>query len=512
MAVKEVLSAGEERFERARRFVGLFLAPLVFLLIYFTPISSLSTEAHRLFAIIGFVLVFWLSETVPLPITALLGAVLSVLLGVGPAKVVLAPFANPLVFLFIGSFILAEAIIYHGLDRRFAFAMVSIKFLQASPLRILFALGLVSAAASMWISNTAATAMMLPIGLGILNAMRDIDSESSGKKIVTAKFSSALMLMIAYGGSVGGIATPVGTPPNLIGIGMIDSLIGVKLSFFDWMSFALPITVVMFVYLFIVLGGLALGKGANGSGDGGSGIKAYVESARAKLGNWKRGEINTAFVFALTVTLWVLPSVVALFIGKEADLSILLKSRLNVGIVAMGSAILLFILPLDMSKLKFTMTWERAVRIDWGTILLFGGGLCLGKLMFSTGLAEAFGKGLTGFTGASTLWGVTAISIIVAIIMSETTSNTASANMVIPVVIAVAQSIGVSPLPPALGACLGASFGFMMPVSTPPNAIVYGSGLVPILTMVKRGIIFDIGGFFIIMAGLRILCPLLGLM
>ncbi len=507
MAIKEVLSEGEERFERGRRFAGLFLAPLLFLIIYFMPIGSLSIEAHRLFAIIAFVLVFWLCETVPLPITALLGAVLSVLFGVAPAAQVLAPFANPLVFLFIGSFILAEAIIYHGLDKRFAFAMISIKFLQASPIRILFALGLVSAVASMWISNTAATAMMLPIGLGILNAMRDIDTESGDKKVVTARFSSALMLMIAYGGSVGGIATPVGTPPNLIGIGMIDSLIGVKLSFFDWMSFALPITVVMFIYLFIVLGGLALG----GSG-GTKAIKAYVESARAKLGGWKRGEINTAIVFIITVTLWILPSVVALFIGKEAELSVLLKARLNVGVVAMGSAILLFILPLDMSKLKFTMTWERAVRIDWGTILLFGGGLCLGKLMFSTGLAEAFGTGLTGFTGASTLWGVTAISVIVAIIMSETTSNTASANMVIPVVIAVATSIGVSPLPPALGACLGASCGFRMPFSTPPNAIVYGSGLVPILTMVKRGIVFDIGGFFIIMAGLRILCPLLGMM
>jgi sodium-dependent dicarboxylate transporter 2/3/5 len=513
MAIKEVLSEGEERFERRRRLVGLFLAPLVFLVIYFTPIASISVEAHRLFAIIGFVLVFWLCETVPLPVTALLGAAFSVVFGVAPATEVLAPFANPLVFLFIGSFILAEAIIYHGLDRRFAFAMISIKFLQASPLRILFALGVISAVASMWISNTAATAMMLPIGLGILNAMRDIDTESapesSDGKIVTARFSSALMLMIAYGGSVGGIATPVGTPPNLIGIGMIDTLIGVRLSFFDWMAFALPITIVMFVYLFIILGGLAIVKGGAGKV---SGIKNYVESARAKLGGWKRGEKNTAFVFVLTVTLWVLPSIVALIIGKEADLSVLLKDRLNVGVVAMGSACLLFLLPLDAAKLKFTMNWERAAKIDWGTILLFGGGLSLGKLMFSTGLAEAFGTGLTGFTGASTLWGVTAISIIVAIIMSETTSNTASANMVIPVVIAVSQSIGVSPLPPALGACLGASFGFMMPVSTPPNAIVYGSGLVPILTMVKRGILFDIGGFFIIMAGLRILCPLLGMM
>lgn len=515
MSVKEVLSPAEERFERGRRRAGLVAAPLVFLCLYFMPIPALSEESHRLLAVIGFVLIFWLCETVPLAVTALLGAVLNVILGVAPAATVLAPFAHPLVFLFIGSFILAEAIILHGLDKRFAFAIISIKFLQASPIRILFALGVISAVASMWVSNTASTAMMLPIGIGILHAMRDIDEGASGEggkgggKVVTKTYSSALMLMIAYGASVGGIATPVGTPPNLIGIGMIDSLIGIKITFFEWMTFALPITIVMFLYLFIVLGGISM-RGTSGAGV--SGIGSFVASARQRLGPWSRGEKITAAVFALTVFLWILPSIVSLAAGKEAELSILIKSRLNVGVVAVFAAALLFILPINFKEMRFAMTWERAVRIDWGTILLFGGGLSLGKLMFSTGLATAFGEGLTGLTGASTVWSITAIGTIVAIIMSEATSNTASANMVIPVVIAVAQSMGVSPLPPALGACLGASFGFMLPVSTPPNAIVYGSGMVPILTMVKRGILFDIGGFVIIMIGLLILCPLLGMM
>ncbi len=176
----------------------------------------------------------------------------------------------------------------------------------------------------------------------------------------------------------------------------------------------------------------------------------------------------------------------------------------------MTPASLLFILPVSVQGRVFTTNWKRAVRIDWGTILLFGGGLSLGKLMFSTGLADAFGANLTGLTGATGLWSITAVGVAMGIILSETTSNTASANMVIPVMIAIAISLGVSPLPPALGATLGASFGFMLPVSTPPNAIVYGSGMVPILTMVRKGILFDIGGFFIIMAGLMILCPLLG--
>ncbi|MEE9613959.1 MAG: SLC13 family permease, partial [Thermodesulfobacteriota bacterium] len=303
-----------------------------------------------------------------------------------------------------------------------------------------------------------------------------------------------------------------GTPPNVIGIGMIDSLAGVKITFFEWMTFALPITAVMFAYLFLMLS-RSVAPGAPAVAGGPSdreGVREYVRKARHGLGGWKRGEINTAVAFATAVTLWVLPSIVGLICGKESEAALFLSSRLNSGIVAVFAATLLFILPVSFRERRFTMDWSGAVRIDWGTILLFGGGLSLGKLMFSTGLAESFGHGLTGLTGATGLWSITAVSTLMAIILSETTSNTASANMVIPVTIAIALSMGISPLPPALGACLGASFGFMLPVSTPPNAIVYGSGMVPILSMVRKGILFDIGGFFIIMAGLMVMCPLMG--
>lgn len=505
MEPKEVLSHGEEVFERWRKTTGLFLGPLVFFLLLFVPFPSLSVEAHRLLAVIGFVLVFWLTEAVPLPVTALVGAVLSVLVGVAPAKVVLAPFAHPLVFLFIGSFILAEAITCHGLDRRFSFAILSVRFLEKSPLRLLLAFGLISACTSMWISNTAATAMMLPIGMGILRTMRDIGGESGVGRFRHSRYATAMMLMIAYGASVGGIATPIGTPPNLIGIGMIDTLAGVRITFFEWISFALPITCVMFGYLFLLLG--YFDRRTKGEL---SGVREYVERSRAGLGRWKMGEVNTAFAFGLAVSLWILPSLVGLVAGKEHEMARFLSTRLNAGVVALLAATFLFVLPVSVKDRSFTMTWKRAARIDWGTILLFGGGLSLGRLMFSTGLAEALGHGLTGLSGATGLWSITAVSIFFGIVLSETTSNTASANMVIPVVIAVAQGMGVSPLPPALGACLGASFGFMLPVSTPPNAIVYGSGMVPILTMVRKGILFDIGGFFIILFGLMVLCPLFG--
>ena len=502
----EALSPSEERFERWRRDIGLLAGPVVFIIIYFIPIPSLSKEAHTLAAVLGLVLIFWLSEAIPIPATAILGAILNVILGVALAREVFAPFADPIVFLFIGSFILAEAITLHGLDKRFAFAIFSIKFIGESPYRVLFACGLIAATVSMWVSNTAATAMMLPITLGVLHAMDEIHREAGRvSNIRGSSYATGMMLIIAYGASVGGIATPIGTPPNLIGIGLIQSLAGLKITFFEWMTFALPLTMIMFVLLYLVILFLHPPRMIKLEG-----MRGYVELAQARLGTWKIGEINTAVAFSAAVFLWIFPSIVSMSYGKDSGISKFLSGRLDEGVVAVMAAVLLFILPVSWKEKKFTITWERAVKIDWGTILLFGGGLSLGKLMFSTGLAEVIGKGLTEVTGASSLWGITAIATFMAIVVSETTSNTASANMVIPIMIALANGAGVSPIPPALGACLGASFGFMLPVSTPPNAIVYGSGLVPILRMVRAGIVFDILGFLIILGGLMILCPLMG--
>ena len=503
---REVLSSSEEKFERWRKGIGLFAGPLAFTIIYLIPISYLSKEAHNLAAVLGLVLIFWLSEAIPLSVTAILGAILNIVFGVAPAKVVFAPFADPIIFLFIGSFILAEAIRLHNLDKRFAFAIFSVKFVGESPYRVLFACGLIAAVVSMWISNTAATAMMLPITLGVLHAMDEIHKEAGrASNIHDSSYATGMMLIIAYGASVGGIATPIGTPPNLIGIGLIQSLAGVKITFFEWMAFAAPLTVIVFVFLYILI--MLLHPPHIIKLDG---IKGYIKRARQKLGVWSRGEINTAIAFSAAVFLWIFPSIVSMVLGKDSNISKFLSERLDEGVVAVIAASLLFILPVNWKEKKFTITWERAVKIDWGTILLFGGGLSLGKLMFSTGLADVIGKSLTNITGAGSLWGITAIAVFLAIIVSETTSNTASANMVIPVMIALANGAGVSPIPPALGACLGASFGFMLPVSTPPNAIVYGSGLVPILKMARAGIVFDVLGFFIILGGLMVLCPLMG--
>jgi sodium-dependent dicarboxylate transporter 2/3/5 len=504
---EQVLSQAEERFEKWRNTVGLFLGPAVFLGLLFAPLGGLSPEAHRLAAILGLVLVYWITEPVPIPVTALLGAVLAVMFKVAGARDVLAPFADPIVFLFIGSFIIANAMMSHGLDRRFALAILSLRSVGHSPGRLMLAFGAITAFISMWVSNTAATAMMIPIGIGMLRAVGEVQEKESGKapNIARWRLSSGLMLMVAYSASVGGIGTPVGSPPNLIAIGMLDELAGTRITFFGWMSFAVPMMAAMYALLYLLMIRMHKPEMPRLAG-----IEGYISERRHELGRWSAGQRNALIAFLVAVTLWILPGVLAIACGVHSAAFEGYSVRLNEGIVAVLAAALLFFLPIDWKKRKFTLTWDQAVRIDWGTILLFGGGLALGGLMFKTGLAEVIGRSLMDLTGADTLWGITATAIGLGIVVSETTSNTASASMVIPVMIALSKAAGVSPIPPALGACLGASYGFMLPVSTPPNAIAYASGMVPITRMVKTGIVFDVLGFFLILGGLRLLCPLLG--
>jgi sodium-dependent dicarboxylate transporter 2/3/5 len=502
------LSAAEQTFETWRRRAGIVLAPLLFAITYWLC-GSLPPSGRTLSAILSATAVLWVTETLPLPVTALLGAVLCILLGVAPARQVLSYFADPIVFVFIGSFMLAQAMSVHGLDRRIALGFLSMRIIAGRPAMVLAGIGLVTALISMWVSNTATTAMMLPIALGALRAMEPADNSPAARR---RPFATGMMLMVAYAASIGGIGTPVGSPPNLIGIGLIEKSTGFRIDFFRWMALCVPLFAVMAVVLFVLLWWLHRDLGPSRTSS--RAMADYVKSERSRLGRWSRGEINTLIAFGVAVALWITPGVLALpFAGASGEAAgKWMSARLPESVVALVAACLLFLLPLNLRAGEFTLRWDQAVQIDWGTILLFGGGLALGTLMFETGVAAALGGALTKELGITSLWALTALSIAMGIVLSEATSNTASANMIIPLVIGICQQAHLSPIPPALGACLGASYGFMLPVSTPPNAIVYGSGLVPIPAMVRAGILFDIFGFFIIWIGLRVLCPVLGLM
>jgi len=507
-APREVLSSEEERFDRWRRTLGLFLGPGIFIVLLALPMPSVKPQAHRLAALLGLVLTFWVTEAIPIPVTALLGATLMPLLGVTSAKEALAPFADPIVFLFLGSFILARAMSVHGLDRRFALNILAIPWVGDRPNRLLLMFGAVTASLSMWISNTATTAMLLPIGLGLLRVMEaPLRARGQEEPGALGTYGTGLMLMAAYASSVGGIGTPVGTPPNLIGIAMIDRLVGLRIAFFRWMLLAVPLLIAMFIGLFFLLRWLHPVKRTRLAG-----IAEFIREEQQKMGRWSRGEINALVAFLVAVALWIMPGVIAVISGTESATYRMFNQRFAEGTVALLAASLLFVLPTNWKRREFTIGWRDAVRIDWGTILLFGGGLSLGGQMFSTGLADRLGQELIAITGVSSLWGITAAGTVLSILVTETTSNTAAANMVVPVMIAVSKGVGVSPIPPALGATLGASYAFMLPVSTPPNAIVYGSGLVPITKMLRAGILFDLLGFVLLLVSLRLLCPVLGLL
>jgi sodium-dependent dicarboxylate transporter 2/3/5 len=312
--------------------------------------------------------------------------------------------------------------------------------------------------------------------------------------------------MAAYASSVGGIGTPVGTPPNLIGIAMIEKFVKVKIPFFQWMTLAIPIMILMFFVLFFLMYVLHKPeiKQIEGSHE-------YVRKELSKLGKWTTGQINSMIAFMVAVILWVIPGFLAVIYGTNHAISKGYNAVMPESVAALIAAAILFILPTDWKNREFTITWRQASKIDWGTLLLFGGGITLGSLMFETKLAEAIGKGLMNLSGASSVWGITFAAIFISILVSETTSNTAAANMVVPVMIALSTAAGVNPIPPAIGATLGASWGFMLPVSTPPNAIVYGSGMIPITKMIRAGIFFDIAGAFLLWIGLRIMLPIVGL-
>jgi solute carrier family 13 (sodium-dependent dicarboxylate transporter), member 2/3/5 len=237
------------------------------------------------------------------------------------------------------------------------------------------------------------------------------------------------------------------------------------------------------------------------------GSRELITRLRAALGGWTAAQRSTAIAFGFTVFLWVSPGLIALTAGEQSPLYLELSRRIPEGVAAMLGALLLFVLPGDDGERA--ITWREAVKIDWGVVLLYGGGFALGVLSFQTGLAESMGRGLTGLLPWDGSFALLVASVLIAVILSEATSNTAAANMIIPVVISIAVASGVDPLEPALGATMAASLGFMLPVSTPCNAIVYGSGYIPLTRMIRYGFILDVAGIIVIITAVRLMSPLL---
>ena len=479
-------------FEHLRHRTGLVLGPIAFVVLLVFPMESLSPEAHRLAAVLTLVIIFWVTEALPLAVTALLGPTLAVMLHVAPASETFAPMAHPLIFLFMGSFILAQALFVHRVNERIAHSVLSWKMIGARPGRILVAYGVLAALLSAWMSNTATAAMLVPIGMSLIAFM---ESESA----VPRSYGTALMLMTAYGCSLGGMATPVGTPPNLIAIGMLGERLDTHITFVDWMLRAAPVTVVLMMIACVYLSRVGRAGVLEIAG-----VEQIIAERKKALGPWKPGERNAIIACGVTVSLWVGPGLLPLLLGREHPLVQAVLASVPEAVAALIGVVVLFVLPISATQ-RSTITWKQASQIDWGTILLFGGGLALGSLSASTGLALVMGKTITGWLPTDAIVPLTFASALFTVILSEAMSNTAATNIAVPIVISIAQAAGVDPVVPVVAAALSASVAVVLPVSTPPNVIVYASGRVPITQMIKYGVLFDVVAVVIVPAMVLIL-------
>jgi len=487
-----------KRSEQVRKATGLIIGPLCAVILWLMPIAGLSEQAHHLLAIMSLVAIWWITEPVPIPVTSLLGPTLCVVLGIAPIKDAFEQFSNPMIFLFLGGFLLAKGMMVNGLDKRFAYGIMSMKWVGDSPKRIFLAIGLACILCSGWISNTATAAMMFPIALGLLEAIREMMA-SNGKIIDLAnyKYATGLMLMTAYACSIGGVMTPIGTPPNIIMIGFVDQLApdAPKISFFQWMIWGTLAMVCYFVFTYFLLWRMFPADVKHIKG-----AREFIQQSVNSLGKWTRAQKNTIFAFSVAIVLWVSPSVLSIVYGADSEVMKYYDSHFPEAIAAMVGGLLLFFLPVDFKKGEMTLSWKDGIEgIEWGTLLLFGGGLAMGAMMYSTGLSAWLGAGIKEALGQHpSEWFFIGVFCIVALVLSELTSHTASTNLIAPIAIGTALSLGFSPIPVAVGIALSSSLGFMLPVSTPPNAIVYASGYIPITKMMKSGFIIDVVGILVV--------------
>ncbi len=466
-----------------RKRIGLILAPIIFFAFLFLPFYPSNQLAHRALAIFVTIVILWVTEGIPLPFSALLIPVLAIILRIMEPKEAFLNFSNPIIFLFLGSFVIAKAMSFHGLDRRFAFWIISQKWVN-TPSKTIFAIGAVATFLSMWISNTATTAMIYPIAWGIYTLL-----SKNWEAKEARRFGIAIMLVCAYASSIGGVGTPVGTPPNLIAIGFLEKFTTKSISFFQWILLAFPGLIFMFLIMNFVLSG----KGFKGKLE----KEEFSGFVPDKLG---KGEKRVLFIFLLVVILWILPGLSGYIFGKTKFVQ-WLESSFPESSVALIGAILTVLIPLDWRKGEFLLPFKEALSIDWGTLLLFGGGLTLGDIFFKSGIGKDMGELIQKNSPGGNVLILGIIFYLFSILLTEFMSNTAAVNLVVPIAISISSAFGIDPLVPVILSALGGSFAFVLPVSTPPNAIVYSSGLVPLPSMIKKGIFLDLAG--------TLLCPLL---
>lgn len=478
--------------ERAKITTGLFLGPLLAaLLLSLDAPEAFPPAAWRVVALTAWMAVWWILEPVPMAVTALLPVALLPLLGVGDISAAAEPYANPLIFLFLGGFMLAEAIQRWNLHRRIALGVLSLAGKRPDTL----VAGFMAATAflSMWVSNTATAALMVPIGISVFSLLEQNDELNQSQKHAVGL---CLLLGIALAANIGGMGTLIGTPPNALLAGFIGDNYGISIGFAQWMLVAIPPAVLMLVaawwlltYRLYPVPHTAL-----------IGISAMLTQQAEDLGRMSGPEKRVAMVFALVALAWITRPLLEQWSGLT----------LSDGGIAVIGALLLFVVPARWRQRQFLLDWDSAKNLPWGVLLLVGGGLSLGTAIDSSGLAGVVANGLAIF-GSWPTWAMILMVVVIVMAMSHVTSNSATAAAILPLTAALTVSLDASPLLLAVPVAMAASCAFMLPVATPPNAVVFASGKVSVLDMLRAGAVMSlIAVVTICVAMFALAMPILG--
>ena len=431
---------------------------------------------------------WWVTEAVPIAVTALLPIVLFPLTGALELSTTTASYGHKYIFLYMGGFILAIAIEKWNLHKRIALHIIQL--IGTNIRNIILGFMVATAFLSMWISNTATSVMMLPIGMSIVSQLKD---NPNTKKDETTLFGKALMLSIAYSASIGGIATLIGTPPNLVFAGYIQEVYNIDISFFQWLKFGLPISITLLIVSWFYITRMAFNFKHNEFPGG----KQEIQRLIAELGPMKREEKIVMTVFVITAFCWITRS----FILEN------FLPGIDDTIIAMVAGITLFTLS-SGEKGKRIINWKEAVKMPWGIILLFGGGMALASGFEVTGLAEWFGMQMT-LLDALPLFLLILIVIFSVNFITELTSNLATTAMLLPILAPIALKLDLNPYMLLVATTVAASCAFMLPVATPPNAVVFGSGYLRIPDMVRTGIFMNLISILFLTAMVYFMLPLI---
>lgn len=455
---------------------GFFLGPLLFLIILiFVDPDLVAPGATKVIAVGVLMITWWITEAVPNPVAALLPLILFPALGVMNMSESAAPFANPSVFLFMGGFMIALALEKHKLHERIAINLIRLTGTSGNGIILGFTLS--SGLISMWISNTATALMMLPIGVSVIQLLK----RSNGDEALTKgekNFALGLMLSIGYAASLGGMATIIGTPPNVVFAGFAKQFYNQDISFFRWMVIGVPLALVtLFACYFMITRWLFPNNLPKIEGS-----EALITNKLKELGPMRKEEKLTLMVFALTSFFWIFQQGLNALFGSDI---------FNDTNIAVTGGVLMFLVPVDFKSDEFLITWDDTKKLPWGILILFGGGICLAKGMESTGIIKMIGSSIASQQGIS-IWMMMFLLTLASIVLTEFMSNVALVTIFVPVVFGIAEGLHFDPYILALPVTFAASCAFMFPISTPPNAIVFSSGHIKMKEMIKAGFILDV--------------------